>query len=219
MPKETFKNIPKEKRQRFLDEAALLFAEKGYAGADMGELARRAGVSKGSIYNYFESKEDLFLFVCNDNLSRSREAIYGSMDPSWDIYRQIAHIFTRGVQFISERPEFLVIYLSMTSPGMDQFAQSLARETEKFTSDHLKRELARGIEAGIVRADLDINLTAFIVNGLYIIFLASLLTTYFQIRMKEYLEIEGEVIPANVQDHLQKTIEHIHKLLRPPKGA
>lgn len=218
MPKETFKNITEAKRQKFLNEAALLFAEKGYDGADMGELARRAGVSKGSIYNYFESKEDLFLYVCTFNLERSRQAIYGTMDPAWDIYRQIDHIFKSGVQFITEHPEFMVIYLSMTAPGMQRFAEVLAGVTEKFTGDVLKRELAKGIEAGIVRADLDIKLTAFIINGLYILFLSSLMTTYFQIRMREYLEIEGEIIPENVRDYLQKTIDHIHKLLRPPSG-
>lgn len=216
MPKETFKNIPEAKRQKFLSEAALLFAEKGYAGADMGELARRAGVSKGSIYNYFESKEDLFLYVCAFNLELSRQAIYGTMDPDWDIYRQIEHIFESGARFIGDHPEFMVIYLSMSAPGMEQFSRALARETEKFTSDHLKRELAKGIAAGVVRADLDIKLTAFIVNGLYILFLSSLMSAYFQIRMSEYMEIEGAITPETTREFLQKTVDHIHKLLRPP---
>ncbi len=218
MPKETFKNISEEKRQRFIREATSLFAEKGYYGTDMGELARRAGVSKGSIYNYFDSKEDLFLYLSDYNLGLSRKAIYGTLDPDWDIYKQIEHIFQTGAEFILDNQDTMVVYLSMTSPGMEQFANARAVITEKFTADHLKRELAKGIEQGIVRADLDINMTAFIINGLYILFVASLSTAYFRIRLKEYLEMDEEINSDNIQQHQAKIIEHIHKMLRPPKG-
>jgi len=51
----------KEDRPDEILEAALaLFAEKGYAATRLDEVARRAGVSKGTVYLYFSSKEDLF---------------------------------------------------------------------------------------------------------------------------------------------------------------
>ncbi len=43
-----------------LDAALKVFAEKGYAGARMDDIARRAGVTKGTIYLYFENKEAVF---------------------------------------------------------------------------------------------------------------------------------------------------------------
>src|SRR5690349_5510683 len=46
--------------QEILDAALTVFAEKGFAGARMDDVARRAGVTKGTIYLYFPSKEDLF---------------------------------------------------------------------------------------------------------------------------------------------------------------
>ena len=97
MPKPTFDKISPEKRERFLVEAARLFAERGFSQTDMAELASRANVAKGSVYDYFDSKEDLYLYVCRDGLERSRRAVYGGIDPSWDLYRQItAHFQTRG---------------------------------------------------------------------------------------------------------------------------
>ena len=54
----------KEARPAEIVAAALeVFAEKGFAGARLDEIAARAGVSKGALYLYFETKEDLFRAV------------------------------------------------------------------------------------------------------------------------------------------------------------
>ncbi len=57
-------------RERLLEEAEALFAERGYAGASMADIARRVGIRKPSLYNYFASKEELFMEL----LTRSLEA-------------------------------------------------------------------------------------------------------------------------------------------------
>jgi AcrR family transcriptional regulator len=51
-----------------LDAALTVFAEKGYAGTRMDEIARRAGVTKGTIYLYFESKEAVFKSLVRDTI-------------------------------------------------------------------------------------------------------------------------------------------------------
>jgi AcrR family transcriptional regulator len=48
-------------RTRILDAAAALFAEKGFTGASLDEIAETAGYSKGAVYSNFAGKEDLFL--------------------------------------------------------------------------------------------------------------------------------------------------------------
>ena len=59
-----------EDRPREICAAALaVFAEKGFAAAKLDEIARRAGVSKGTLYLYFTDKEDLFRAVVRDNVS------------------------------------------------------------------------------------------------------------------------------------------------------
>jgi AcrR family transcriptional regulator len=50
-----------EKRRQVLDGARTIFLAQGYDGASVGDIAKAAGVSKGTIYVYFEGKEDLFL--------------------------------------------------------------------------------------------------------------------------------------------------------------
>ena len=65
-----------EDRPREICAAALqVFGEKGFAAARLDEIARRAGVSKGTLYLYFKDKEDLFRAVVRDTIAPNLEAV------------------------------------------------------------------------------------------------------------------------------------------------
>ena len=217
MPKDTLDKIKPAKREKLLSEAAKLFAQRGYNQADMAELATRVGVAKGSLYNYFESKQELYLYVCRDGLERSRQAVYGGLDPDWDVYRQLEHVFTQGAAFARRHPEYLILYLNVSSAGLEPFAEKMSLEVEKYTADHLKAVLARDIERGLLRSDLNVNQAAFWINSLYIVFLASLVSRHFQIRMREYLEIKGSLSKKVVDEEIRHTVELIERVLAPLK--
>jgi AcrR family transcriptional regulator len=83
-----------EDRPREICAAALaVFAEKGFAAAKLDEIARRAGVSKGTLYLYFKDKEELFRAVVRDNVSPNidqvRDAILAADLP----FAQLAPMF------------------------------------------------------------------------------------------------------------------------------
>ena len=95
-----------EDRPREICAAALdLFAEKGFAAARLDEIARRAGVSKGTLYLYFHNKEDLFRAVVRDtvapNVEVVREIVEGVDLPFAEIVRMLLPRFvalTRNVR-------------------------------------------------------------------------------------------------------------------------
>ncbi len=215
MPKKTLQKIKAAKRDKVLSEAAKLFAQKGFHQADMAQLAARAGVAKGSLYNYFDSKEELYLYVCRHGLELSRQAVYGGLDPAWDVYRQIEHIFRQGAAFVRAHPEYLMLYLNVSSAGLEGFAEKISLQVEKHTADFLKKLLKEGMASGTVRADLEVTQAAFWINSIYIVFMASLVSRHFQIRLREYLEIKGRLTKKTLDMHLSRTIELIHSVLRP----
>ena len=53
----------KDKKNRIIEAAAHVFAQKGYAGASVADIAVKAEIGKGTIYAYFDSGEDLFFAV------------------------------------------------------------------------------------------------------------------------------------------------------------
>lgn len=63
MPKQTFFNLPEDKLNRIIDCAVDEFAEYGYTGASISRMVAAAGIAKGSFYQYFEDKEDLYGYV------------------------------------------------------------------------------------------------------------------------------------------------------------
>lgn len=65
MCKETFLRLPEEKRNRFLEAAWAEFTRVKFADVSINQIVRRAGVPRGSFYQYFADKEDLFSYLVN----------------------------------------------------------------------------------------------------------------------------------------------------------
>ncbi|MCT2997243.1 TetR/AcrR family transcriptional regulator [Propionibacterium freudenreichii] len=66
-------------REALLDAAAQLFAEKGYEGTGVSEIARRAGYTKGALYANFASKQELFKALIERELARSHEDLESNL--------------------------------------------------------------------------------------------------------------------------------------------
>lgn len=62
MPKETFLNLEEQKQKKIINETMKEFSEKGYKNGNIGVIAKNAGVSKGSMYQYFDDKKELCLY-------------------------------------------------------------------------------------------------------------------------------------------------------------
>lgn len=76
------------KRRQILDGARRVFLAKGFDGASMGEIAKAAGVSKGTLYVYFDSKEALFEALTHSERSTLAEVLF-SLDESEDDVRAV----------------------------------------------------------------------------------------------------------------------------------
>ena len=68
-----------EKRAQILHGAAVVFAEDGYEGASMSRIAREANVSKGTLYNHFEGKADLFTAYMQQACAQSMAQVFANL--------------------------------------------------------------------------------------------------------------------------------------------
>jgi AcrR family transcriptional regulator len=152
----------KERRPGQILEAAFAeFSEKGYAGARVVDVARRVGVTKGTVYFYFPTKADLFKAVVRSHLNPIRQRIESmSMeDPKESasalLSRQIRVGYDefilnpQAIEFLrflvvegSRVPEIVDFYVSdLVGHGYESIRQVLKRgaETGEFRPDVLKR--------------------------------------------------------------------------------
>lgn len=70
-----FRRRKADRPAEIVDAALAVFAEKGFAAARLDDIARRAGVSKGALYLYFETKEDIFRAVVSQAIAPNVGAI------------------------------------------------------------------------------------------------------------------------------------------------
>ncbi|MFT8932840.1 MAG: TetR/AcrR family transcriptional regulator [Acetobacter syzygii] len=102
------------KRQQILTGASSVFAEHGYEGASMSAIARQAGVSKGTLYNYFANKADLFAaFVeqrCREKLPVALAPVRENAPP-----REILTAVARAMVRLITQPDSLMLYRIIVS--------------------------------------------------------------------------------------------------------
>ena len=72
MPNQTFFNLPPKKRQLITELSIAEFANSDYESASISNVVKRANIAKGSFYQYFEDKKDLYLYLID--LRRSRKS-------------------------------------------------------------------------------------------------------------------------------------------------
>lgn len=88
----------KESRPGEIIEAAFeLFAEKGFSATRMDEIALRAGISKGSLYNYFKSKEAIFEAVVSDDIIPIIDQLEQSIAANHVSSDELIHSFIHGM--------------------------------------------------------------------------------------------------------------------------
>ena len=147
-----WRRLPEERPRQILDAALEVFGERGLAGARLDDIARRAGVSKGTIYLYFPNKEELFREVVRAIVvDRLREAAAkaGQGDPVDELKR-----YLRAHWDFVRSPEFQTIFKLVTSElhNFPDLAEFYGREVVMPANQLLAGMIRRGIERGDFRA-------------------------------------------------------------------
>jgi len=104
--------IRQESMQKIMDAAFLLIARQGYESTSIAQIAKKAGVSKGLMYNYFTSKEDLLEKMVANAMKQGDETIGNLItdDPAITL----KNIFTWFFKQLRERPDHWKIMTELT---------------------------------------------------------------------------------------------------------
>src|SRR5436309_12914212 len=113
------------KRERILDAAVRVFAEKGFYNAKVSDVARLAGVADGTIYLYFKSKDDLLISLFEDRMERInaqvREAI-ASAKGAPERLRRLCQLHQALVESNRPMAEVISVELRQSSKFIREYA-------------------------------------------------------------------------------------------------
>ncbi|WP_319407439.1 TetR/AcrR family transcriptional regulator [uncultured Desulfosarcina sp.] len=185
--KETFSRIPAEKQLRILDTAVAEFAAKGFPGANINVIAKKAGISIGAMYKYFGSKEDLFLTI----IERAHGLLEGVLDDiersPGDIFDKIEKMVRAAQTYARKFPELHQIYLDMTSEGLSHMSRKLSGKMESISAQFYETLIQHAMAQGTIDGRLNPRVTALCIDNLILMLQFSYTSDYFKERMKLFL--------------------------------
>lgn len=184
--KPTFDNIPREKRARVIDAATKEFAKKGYHDASVGSIAAKAGISVGAIYKYFENKQDLFLTIIDESISRVENLLLGLAKTDEDVMIKVEKILREIISVSREEGVLINLYNSMTSINDKKLAGQFATEMERITAEIYIEAITEGQASGEIRGDIDPRVAAFLIDDLFMTLQFSFASDYYIQRFKLY---------------------------------
>jgi TetR/AcrR family transcriptional regulator len=142
---EKFLSIKPEKRERIIKAALSEFARNGYERASTNEIIREADISKGALFNYFNSKKELYLYLI-DYVLEIIQGIYDQVD--WnetDLFRRLKAIGLVKFETYKRYPQ---VYDFLNSAAVEEAAEVKTEiETIKMNT------LASGFEIGLNNLD------------------------------------------------------------------
>jgi AcrR family transcriptional regulator len=126
MPKtpEQYKEHRDEKARRIMNSALELFAQKGFYSTSVSQIAKTAGISKGLMYNYFQSKEQLLIEILKKGF-HEYVTVFFPNDNEAPVVESLSYIINETVAIAKSNPHFWKMYFAIsTQPGVAEIAHN-----------------------------------------------------------------------------------------------
>lgn len=157
-----------ERKYQILLCARKLFSERGYYQTQISDIQEEAGVARGTIYQYFENKEDLFLTVLetlySDWKNMLSEQPANMADEFSTGFKVFKYKIKQTLDFFIANPDYCDILLRV-GLGLGGNFDSVLSKFQKQILELVTDYLVKGIEMNRIRPDIDIDLTGNMVGG------------------------------------------------------
>lgn len=167
MPSQTFLNLPDQKRQHITQLALAEFASHDYDSASITNLVKQAKIAKGSFYQYFEDKKDLYLYLVEMATQEKLAALKTADRPQaqMSFFAQLRWLFGVGTEFDLSNPELSQI-MNRAVYGDVPFREEVLQKTNAVSTDYLHELVLQGIEQGDLGQGIDPDLAVFAIQSL-----------------------------------------------------
>jgi AcrR family transcriptional regulator len=168
-------DLPVDRRTQFFEAAMVVFTRKGYAATTLVDIAKEAGVSSSALYQYFRSKEDLFLALTEnlsffDVLNQVNSALSETNDDSYEAIRSALVKVAEGFLETHTRNAEIIRLFITASRSFPEVGQRYCRRLIAPIEDKLESFISLQIEKGIFRP-VDVKLAVHAFFGIFLNFI------------------------------------------------
>lgn len=165
MPKQTFLNLPEEKRRVILNAAIDEFADFGFEASSINRIVANSGISKGSFYQYFEDKLDVFKYLMDVIAKEKAEYYKGKHPPSsnLDTFGYFRWLVKTGMEFNSSNPRLVqAVSRVLLAEGL-YYGKEFA-EYHKMSTDGITMMIKQAMDNGELDPSVDVELAVIIMQ-------------------------------------------------------
>ncbi|MCJ7601215.1 MAG: TetR/AcrR family transcriptional regulator [Desulfobulbaceae bacterium] len=161
-------------RKAILQAAVQLFGDKGYERTSIDELARAAGVGKGTIYSYFQTKSEIFLAFCEDELDHVYAEVAEKTRADASLAEQLMALFMGEFRYVTRHKDFGRLLLrEMIFPK--ELTVERSKDLDNRYIDFLSAMCKKAQQRGELRRDVDL---LFVCGHFYALYLITVSAWY-----------------------------------------
>ncbi len=165
LEKGTFAKLADDKQQAIIKAAIFEFASQGYQKASCNNVVKVAGISKGSLFQYFGSKEGLFLFVFGRFIGKVKETVKEATATKADFFDLVHAILVAGLRFIDSYPQYFQMYLRVLFEQEVPHREELLAEVRLFSQEYFGPHCQAAQDQGIIRDDIGVEMVIFMLDA------------------------------------------------------
>lgn len=157
MPKSTFYNLSDEKKSRIFDAALQEFSVRTFSQASLNQIIKNADIPKGSFYQYFENKEDLYLYIM-EAPAKEKIEIFNNLketNPDADVFEVVMNATRRFLEKGEVKPGYIEAAMLMELDDSEFIMKIRKSSTEKYIK-LIEHDQARGL----IKPEVDPELVA-----------------------------------------------------------
>ncbi len=170
MPKKTFFNINEEKRKMIEEKAINEFAVYSYENSSINRIVENCKISKGSFYQYFENKEDLFRYIISLSVEKKMKYVNATLISEIDngFIKIIKEIFKSGLKFAYENEKLASIGVLLMKNNNSEIYHKIIGQNKNMAIDFYKKLIEIEIEKGEIKPDINVEFVSYLINSMII---------------------------------------------------
>ena len=158
----------KDKRRKILDAALELIRDKGLEGTRIIDIANRAGIGKGTVYDYFTSKEDIIAATAEDVVERDFRNIFGEVDRARDFETKLRLFIQAHLDILETYGAFILLFAEKMVTAGTEHSDEIPAALNELRDEHVRKLMeivSFGIETRSLKEGLDaVRATTFIIS-------------------------------------------------------
>lgn len=165
MPKQTFYNLEKDKKDRLLEACFEEFSQYTFTESSINRIIKSGEISRGSFYQYFENKEDCYMEVLGI-IAQEKYALFKDVvqDESHGVFDDYINMLSQVRVWMEAQPRYYKIGILMQKDDSD-FIKKLNDKNPNL-QDYFNYLIRKDQEKGIIRKDIDPVLLTEVLTGI-----------------------------------------------------